>query len=330
MIFFRLIPILLLTLFTSPLSAISNDFLPKIYVSSNYIGPYYENSGDQYVTLDIRYNKFWLGQGVGDLDVKISNEEIEEFNYFHVENITLMGVQSRYVDIKIPTDYYINHKAKVRIAFYITESIYIDISFDIFSFEQETININDLIGQTYNPISSAIKLVDNEIVYFNEKIDFSLFLKDNISSSYHYLDLERYLFKYPNGYDFSYKQAELTFMDRTGLFSSLDSKNRTIKSIPLKIISLGDEFYGFSYSSLYVRESDYAMSLTNEVYFVKTNKFYLPLNKQDEMFGFSFSIIMRDVGMLHNDYHFSFEYYFDNNLIGECSNSEYCLSGGII
>ena len=62
---------------------------------------------------------------------------------------------------------------------------------------------------------------------------------------------------------------------------------------------------------------------------VKTNKIYFPVNKKKDFLGEKFNIVVSNCGL--NKYNLIFEITYDvfRDLVGNCSNSDFCIKGTV-
>ena len=79
---------------------------------------------------------------------------------------------------------------------------------------------------------------------------------------------------------------------------------------------------------MYVHPKTLMMSFISRSGFVKTRYFYMPVNKKEEMLDEVVDITINKCGLTKNNISWHLSYLANQNLIGKCSNSDYCIVEG--
>ena len=78
---------------------------------------------------------------------------------------------------------------------------------------------------------------------------------------------------------------------------------------------------------MYVNPTSLEMSLVAKPGFVATPYFYLPKNKCEELLDQTFTIMVEEFGHGKTRFNWDIKYTNNHRLIGDCSNSDYCVVG---
>ncbi|MDY0177809.1 MAG: hypothetical protein RBR85_01020 [Bacilli bacterium] len=297
--------------------------------SSALTSAYEENSGTQYLTLTIKSPSSFVFLKNTKLFLKIENDDLPLMTFYELPSLTLWYFETTTIDLPIPTHLYFEHRFKAHIILEYDMIFKVEIEIDFCSFSPQEIKINELESQKYVQEKVCFQIIDNKVIYQDEEFNFSSFHEELILPHYYRLDLDSFILEYLYHLPFKYESAFLSFEDPDNLFPLVDEKSEEIKELELKINKLGDNHMFLSFSPLYVEENYHWASNTFKEGLLSTSYFYLPLNKQEEIYGKNFTLILKGLGETKNDYYFDFAYYFENNLFGSCQTSDYCLSGGV-
>lgn len=85
----------------------------------------------------------------------------------------------------------------------------------------------------------------------------------------------------------------------------------------------------FEFKNLYVDPSTLLVSLSPLSGYVPTRKLFFPLDKYNFITPFQFEIIINGLGLAKSNISLVVDYYPTGNFIGDCSNSDFCLIGGV-
>ena len=161
---------------------------------------------------------------------------------------------------------------------------------------------------------------------FNKFIDYF-----NVNS-YHRLSLTDFILTYTCDVPTTTGNAYLTFKDYNHVFKDLDDGGEVPEvRIPLTMTYKKNKGVLFAFpSKMYVNPSSLDMSLNIKPGYKETRYFYLPINRRKDLLDQKFTLEVNNFGL--NETSFSWDIYYTNNrdLIGDCSNSDYCVVGEVI
>jgi len=164
---------------------------------------------------------------------------------------------------------------------------------------------------------------------YNEYFKFDNF-RDYIDTDiYNVLSLKDFTFTHSFYYPFRYGSAYLDILDLNNAFPNLQSTTEGYKRIPLTLSKNGS-VVSFNFPDvMYVNPETLEMSLTQISGTTETRNFYMPRNKKTLLQ--SLKMILRVDGLGSNLIRFDYpiEYNSGNNYIGDCNDSDYCVTGGI-
>ena len=199
--------------------------------------------------------------------------------------------------------------------------------------------LNYIESYLYDKSSNNIDIdeIDYQITYepclylSNEKIvesfNFNNFSHIVELDNYQTLDISALSFEYSYIRDITYEEAYIEFTDSNNLFPYIESENNK-KKIPIYLLD-NNGTISFIYKDLYVDESTFDMSIKEREGFKKTNRFYLPKNKLNELQGYMFTLGGVNIGVSNICFVYGFQIGVERLLLGPCNKSNYCIVGGI-
>lgn len=299
-----------------------------IKISSLVMGPFSENSGAQNMNLTLYNSRTEIAPIRGVIKLKVENDELPQFTHFISSEITLTRKVPAVADIPLPTSFFFNGACRFTLSFEAQLPYWTIIDFEAFTISKKSIEINSLENALYENEKIGFQIVENQVIYKTEKYDFRGFPSELLSENYYRLELNQFYFVYESEKDFAYEKAFLSFEDPFDVFPLLEEDNER-KIVPLKVNTLTDAKMQISFDKLYVEENYLWMSSTYKDGLASSKYFYLPLNAQEELFGLELRLSIIKAGDGQSDFHFDFEFYFGNNLFGDCHSSDFCLVGGV-
>ncbi len=231
--------------------------------------------------------------------------------------------------ITLPTSLYLGDDGmKVTCeVYYSTDTKIFTKSITIYPLKSET--INPLLSSTYSSNTIRVGLTSS-ISQYKEKFTFVNFQDYFYSSTYYKLNIDQFVLKwsFARGFSFTCGDCYLLINGYQEYFPGLKYTNGVCK-IPLSLYKNGDG-YSFIFSKqLYVEPKTLIMSTEAKVGYRATSNFYLPINKKEELSNISFGFEMNDVGLNKCKIAWESSLFADNNLIGNCQSSEYCVVGKV-
>ena len=200
-------------------------------------------------------------------------------------------------------------------------------SFNLKPIIRKTITAKDFINDYY-VVEDIVVDPDNYSKVKDEKFKFNQALDYFNSDTYYRLSLEDVLITYECGLPFPGCIAHLHFVDYLKSFPYLDSENEVPTfDIPLRTITKNNRISFAFPHVMYVKPATLEMSLEARPGFVSTSYFYLPKNRCEEMLDQVFSVDVKEFGHGKTSFTWDMRYLNNQRLIGDCSNSDYCVIG---
>ena len=211
------------------------------------------------------------------------------------------------------------------------DSIIQSFSFNIRPISPQRINPRDYVND-YFSMPDIIVDPDYYKEERTEKYKFDNFLDYFDVDNYYRLTLNNSLITYSCLADPPQGLAHLHFVDYLKIFPYLDDdKEVPTFDVPLYVKSNGNGAVYFDFpSKMYVNTKTLDMSLTARVGFVETKYFYLPVNKCEDLLDQVFTIVVDSFGHGQTSFSWDVRYLNSMHLIGDCSNSDYCVVGEVI
>ena len=198
---------------------------------------------------------------------------------------------------------------------------------------RETVAIEDYLDEPLEYDYSTFSLSASEIDLYaeSETYDFSLMKPYFGSETYYVLDLSNQTIIYNYSLPYRVGLTYLIFEDDENIFPYIfymngDGRKRILLTMTqqgnqLKF-SINPTFYYYSYELHQISDAP----LTG---FESVTDFILPLGKKNNMEGKEFELVIEKAGGNRTKFTYHMTYTSDKNLFGGCSNSEYCVRGGL-
>ena len=162
---------------------------------------------------------------------------------------------------------------------------------------------------------------ENEQFQFPDYIDYF-----NIDT-YHRLNLDSVTFSYTCKRSFTYSAAYLRIYDHTNAFPYISKDGDDAFMVPLKVITVGNKM-GFAFKNkFYVNPDTAQISLEAKAGFVLTKYFYLPKNGREDLLDKKMDVLLFGAGYGSSNITWNLTFLASNNLLGDCSDSDYCIVG---
>ena len=294
------------------------------YLKCNLYGPF--SKDDPNPTIEMSYQS-----PVSDIYEYIVISEIGSSSPLYRKTITNHTIDSSgriNFSFVLPLDDYFLDSG-IRLCFnFASRSMQYD-SYGIYTefYPKKKVFINSAQTKTYS-ISDTMFKFPYSVNAVTEKYDFNDTVSTFQNKDYFTLPLTGISFKYTlTNEKFTCKDCYLTTDNPYGFFNNC-MKDGIVK-IPLKC-SYSSSKVTFSYkNSMYVNNDTFFMSLSSLYNHQQTNNFYLPRNKGKEMDDTKFTIVMEGCGRNDTTINIPLTYYSLRNHFGSCSDSDYCIRGGI-
>ncbi len=296
---------------------------PYFSISTDNIGPYQKNEIayiDVYVTSNLP-TVFKMS-----LHVLIDNELISDSLIFS-SNFEEYLITTRHYKVKLNTNYLTESEniIKFQLINVVDHISYSSAEMKLLLNMNQSQNISDLKFGNYDKTYYVGKITNNNAIYYDDKTKF-MFPKIHKESAYYRLDLSNYKLLKKDS-TLIYDEAILKIHDPRNVFEYLGSG--TNKYIPLKFNKNRSTFYLTFKNYMYVNPKTMQMSLIPRNNFLQTKYFYFPINKKDKLDNTLIRIEFNGYGHLKTDVYLNSKLTFENNLIGSCDNSDFCITGGI-
>ena len=145
--------------------------------------------------------------------------------------------------------------------------------------------------------------------------------------TYHRLDLDSVSFTYVGASTFSYSSAYLQIYDDDNVFPYIHKNNDGYFLVPL-IVNKTANKYSFAFKNqFYVNPISAQMSFDPEEGFVLTRYFYLPKNGREDLIDKNMNVYLYGGGLASSNIRWNLTYLASQNLLGDCSDSDYCIVG---
>ena len=169
---------------------------------------------------------------------------------------------------------------------------------------------------------------DDVVNHYPETFTFNNFQESQSQLYYNYLNLHAFSMKYDCHFDFdmTYKECYLYLQNVENWFSNIGSPYGNYQKLLLEIIKQGDEYHFQLKDPLYVHKTTNKLYSTYHEDCFLTKRIYLPKNGfKNQTIQANLSI--KGVGFNESNISQTFIFSTTRNYLGNCYNSEYCISG---
>ncbi len=300
-------------------------------VNTNKIGYAYDGEGVHPIKISLTF------QTTSDKTLTLGYYESERYsrvllNYNVVENIKpIKGATIQYEFEMLPV---YGEKVDLHYMIVITTNDRIELrkyDFDVgYPNYQPDINVNELEDYKFSSIALTRQIVNNVLVEEKEEYDFSNVTHDIENDVYYKFSFENFSFYCKSQLSYSFLTAYLTILDSENLFPNFHTFGKQTIWLPLEIEQDGQlcklslKKYKY-YVNLYTLD----MSTIYRKGYVMTEDIYLPKNCKSILNGKEATIQITKSGYGNNNLTITTKLNFDRNIVGSCSDSEYCVVGGV-
>ena len=193
-----------------------------------------------------------------------------------------------------------------------------------------TIKVQNYLSRYYT-VNDVIINITNYDLYHQEKYMFSDFLDYFNVDNYYRLDLSRLKITYDCFAVFPGGNASLHFVDYNHLFPDLDDNSSVPEfDIPLTISQKKTTICFDFPKIMYVNPKTLSMSLVAKPDYLTTKYFYLPVNKKEQLLDQLFTLRVTDFGYGKTSFNWNVRYLNNRGLVGDCTDSDYCVVGEVV
>lgn len=320
----KLILLQFITLPISPLLASNNIYI----VSSGVYGPYKTYCKDVSITLHITPPKTFAEKIISHhFKVVDKNDEI----LYISKSDSLDGRSESNYLLTLPTNDYLSKDGMHCLyELHSIKGILVNIDFTIYPYSDTNfIDPFDYNNSAYISNNRSFYFDNNKAVYIEEKFTFSDLVNYFKFDTYYRLSLSQFVFNVELYNSYTYLESYILLENLVPSLSSLTNLEGNNSKIPLSLKI--DENFTISLQFkdiLYVEPGSLHMSTTPKTGFVKTRYFYLPTNRKEEVLNQTFTFVIKEIGFNKTSLKWDMNLESVINLIGDCSNSEYCVVGG--
>ncbi len=293
-------------------------------ISTDKFGPFAVYQPDTQLTLNLYSSerrtmivKFVCGPSKDDLR-----------SLYTSKTLTFRG--SYQTSIRIPTYFYMGYKGLYcRIDLNKTSGeSFMSMDFHIYPLTAgANIDVSKYYETGFSVNNVAYQITNNVFYNFAETFSFTDYQDYFSIDTYHRISLSDVSFSSNLRDNLTYSSAEMTFYDVNNIFPYLDHDENKYIHIPLTITGRSKSYFAFK-NYMYVDPKTLQMSTTYREGFTQTRYFYLPVNHKQDLLEEYFYIQVLDAGVGKTNITFPVQYLGTTNIIGPCSNSDYCIVGG--
>lgn len=164
-----------------------------------------------------------------------------------------------------------------------------------------------------------------DIYNFTNTIDFITTNKDNS------LDVSEISFHHSPQINKMDKNNDcyLIINDIYNIYQSIDKSDDQLIKLPVKILSSNNECRFSFVNNMFVNPNTLEMSFKEQIGFITTDKFYVPLMSSDKFEDTEIYLQLNNIGPNETTITIPLNFIKGNNLIGNCFDSTYCIEGEV-
>jgi len=295
-----------------------------VYITTTEFGTFKEDNEDFYFTVCLEY--FYEVPAYVDLIIKQSNgstyEKITEKNNFFV-------YEDNPVTFQDCIDAHTIGKRGLDITFSLINNYYqtsmFELTFHIGSYASSK---HDAIKEKEISVPYKWQVYKNKVYEQRDYFKFENISETLLCDTYYRLDISSYSFIYESE-KYTYTSASMYIYNYPECLQSLDPLRLGFIQIALNLTYKdGKMLVSYKYQ-FYVHPKTYQISLLSKTDYVPTKYFYLPVNHKEDLEGMKINFKFNEVGFTRQSFAFCSYFAGGNNLLGECSDSDYCVVGGV-
>lgn len=189
-------------------------------------------------------------------------------------------------------------------------------------------------NSSYRTYNTTFKIEGRDLIRNYEEYQFENTIDYIANTPDNYLDIREINFTYDDGNELINKEEDmfLIFKDNDSLFPLLEEDEEGYMKVPVKCIQNGSDINFDFIGPFYYRSVFNYITLTpaiSGIRLYKTDRFILPKVGVRKLENYDFSIEMNNFGRNKNKVIIPLTFFKDRNYTGLCSDSSYCIVGGI-
>ena len=238
------------------------------------------------------------------------------------------GTFPKAYDFLMPFEEYFSSKGlKISLTHYCPHNLTASSSVVIYPSKKEEVNVSAYRKSPYVREGVYLSVVD-AYLQSKEEFDFSDLNEYIAIERNNKLDLSNIKFKYLCPHDFSSEDIYLKIRDFNNVFPNLKNDSGEV-SLKMKPIQENNQITLVLEDKLYVNTQTYEMSLEEKDNFVETDTLFIPNGKEQLLTDNEVYISIKNAGFSETDFMIPFAFSFANKYVGECYESDYCITGGV-
>ena len=171
------------------------------------------------------------------------------------------------------------------------------------------------------------RVKDNEIAT-SEQFDFTNTIDYISVKNSNKINFSEIKFLYSDDLEFKAEKVEYHIKDYKNIYSSFKKIDNEVV-IGMNYTEKDNEISFFVDDNLYVNENSLEMSRTKLPEYRRTSDFYIPLGKEELFVENESYLLIKKAGYSENNIYIPLTFFYNTKYLGECYQSDYCISGGI-
>ncbi len=324
----------LLTLLTPLMMSFLPIITADITYKHEYIGPFYKDDGLRSVSLQYTYNASKTVSSVIDTVTIYQGEKIVGKIRSQTKTKAHSLVKGKTYDIDF-SFYPSNVFDDIRGAYFdieISQTVTGDVidikSFHLFLAYENTVNENLLLEDRSYEISgtfttlSTLRVRKNEVFYFEQIPEYV----DTCPMGL--LDISLFKFTYLGINSLQNLGGFIEIKNLTNVFYEIGKYENTSNFFPFELVE-NNGVVSFNMTNNYVDPKTLEMSYYQKTNYIKTNNIYFPYTSFGEIEEVELVFHFNPMGLNRTSFNLKCMYYPTGVLLGDCSNSDYCIVGGL-
>lgn len=197
----------------------------------------------------------------------------------------------------------------------------------IYPYVKQSINALYYLHEPYVASGTFFKMKNGKF-YDSESFNFEN-LNEYLSKSINnVLDFSSVTFNYSSKFDYRCGEIEYHIKDYNNVYPNLKKVAGEVVVGMNYSINNGEISFDID-EDMYVNHETLEMSSTMMSGYESTNRLFIPMGKEKQFEQDDSYLLIKDAGYSGTDITIPFKHYIDKKLVGECSDSDYCISGGV-
>lgn len=224
-------------------------------------------------------------------------------------------------------EHFTNKGLKINLKHKLPRNQSLQTSAAIYPAKKEEVNVSGYRKEPYVREGAYLSVVD-ACLYSSEAFDFTDLNEYLAIGKNNKLDLSNIKFKYLCPHPFSSEDIYLTIKDFNNVFPHLKNTNNEI-SLKMNYVQENEEVSLVFDDKLYVNTETYEMSFEKGENYVEVDTLFIPNGKEKLLLDNEAYIYIKNAGYSETDFVIPFSFAFANKYVGECYESDYCITGGV-